>query len=84
MNVNGYLLRKMSVYTLLAGIVAAIFIGITLGENLPNYSTIEEPYPMRWIIALGAFGVSGIISSILYTGGVIADIIVRKDEGNSL
>ncbi|MCA0171455.1 MULTISPECIES: hypothetical protein [Bacillaceae] len=77
---NGYLLRKMAVYTLLTGIIAAIFIGITLGENLPNYATIEEPYPMRWLIGIGAFGISGIISSILYTGGVIADIIAQKNE----
>ncbi|WP_347549165.1 hypothetical protein ABFG93_16830 [Pseudalkalibacillus hwajinpoensis] len=77
---NGYLLRKMAVYTLITGIVAAIFIGITLGNNLPDYATIEEPHPLRWIFAMGAFGICGIISSILYTGGVIAAIIVQTNE----
>ena len=75
---NGYLLRKMSVYTLLAGIVAALYIGITLGNNLPDYATIQEPYPLRWILAMGAFGISAIISSILYTGSVLATIMTQN------
>ncbi|TKD69185.1 hypothetical protein [Pseudalkalibacillus hwajinpoensis] len=75
---NGYLLRKMSVYTLLAGIVVALYIGITLGNYLPDYATIEEPYPLRWIFAMGAFGISAIISSVFYTGSVLANIMAQK------
>lgn len=76
---NGYLLRKMAVYILIAGLVVALFIGITLGNYLPDYASIQEPHPLRWIFAFGAFGISGIISSIMYTGGVIAGIIARND-----
>lgn len=77
---NGYLLRKMALYILIAGLVLALFIGITLGNYLPEYASIQEPHPLRWIFAFGAFGICSIISSIMYTGGVIAEIIDRNQK----
>ncbi|TLS38970.1 hypothetical protein [Pseudalkalibacillus caeni] len=81
---SGFVLRKISIYLMIAGIVIGFIVGIVLGDYPPQFEGIQEPHPLRWFFAFMVAGIFGIISSVLYAGAVVAETITDTFNGEEI